>query len=308
MDLSEYFRRIGFSGPFERPDLPTLRRLHRLHVMSVPFENLSLHCGEDLSMDPSRVWDKIVRRGRGGWCFESGTLFLRVLSELGYSVTVLGSRVYSPLDNHIIGKVAVEGRDFIVDVSFGVSKQIWEPLELQSGKEQIQEPGVFTLTQTGDVWALEKTGRRPEVLTPGFEASRLVHVDRARPLYCFTLEPRRPEDFAEANERLQTDAASLFVNKSIASLQREGGVKALVGRVYSHVTYRPDLEQDLYEMREVPEAELEQVLREEFNIRLNNSNENDVAKPRQKSNENTTKQYEKVTIILSFQMRRHTGL
>lgn len=277
MDLSEYFRRIGFSGRVERPDLATLKLLHKLHVMSIPFENLGLHSDEELSMDPTLVWDKIVRRGRGGWCFENGALFLRVLTELGYRTVVLSSRVYSvhsgaycAFDNHIIGKVEVEGRDFIVDVSFGVSKQIWEPLELESGKEQSQTPGVFKLTQTGETWELEKTSRTTKVLNPEFQKSTLVHANLSRPMYRFTLTPRSLEYFSEANVKLQTDPGSLFINKSIASLQWEGGVKALVGRVYSRMTYRPDLGLDLLEIREVQDEELEKVLSEEFNIRLKN--------------------------------------
>lgn len=225
-----------FSGRFERLDLSTLKQLHRLHVMSVPFENLSLHCGQELPMDPARVWNKIV----------------------------------SAFNNSLMGKVEVEGRCFMVDVSFRVSKQIWEPLELVSGKEQPQTPGVFRLMLTGEVWALEKTSRRPHVLTPRLETCGLVNAHLTRPLYCFILEPWSLEDFSGANAKLQTDPSSLFLNKSIVSLQREVGLKALVGWLYSHVTNKPDLGQDLIEMREVQEGEeLEEVLRAEYNIRLN---------------------------------------
>lgn len=277
MDLSEYFRRVGFSGPFQSPDLATLRRLHKLHVMSVPFENLSLHCSEVASMDLLLIWDKIVRRGRGGWCFENGALFLWVLKELGYRTTTLSSRVYSvhrgdysTFDNHLMGKVHVEGRDFIVDVSFGVSKQIWEPLELEPGREQSQAPGIFRFKKTGDLWTLEKTSRRPKVLNPEFEKSSLIDADRTIPMYRFTLEPRSLEHFSEANEKLQTDPSSLLLNKSMVSLQWENGRKALLGQVLSRITFRPDLDLDLFDMRRVQEEELEKVLMEEFNIRLKN--------------------------------------
>lgn len=277
MDLSEYFRRIGFSEAFVKPDLSTLKQLHKLHVTSVPFENLSLHCGEELPVDLRRTWQKIVRRGRGGWCFENGALFLWALAELGYDTTMLSSRVYhfsnglySDFDDHLIGKVRVEGRDFIVDASFGFTKQLREPLELESGKEQIQSSGVFTLLQTGDVWVLEKTSRSPKVLDPSFEKSRFIEAHLARPVYRFTLEPRTLNYFSEANRKLQADTEAVLVNKLLASLQCEDGVKTLVGQQYSHVTYRPDLGLDLFDMREVQEEELETILREEFNLRLEN--------------------------------------
>lgn len=277
MDVSEYFRRIGFSGPFVNPDLSTLKQLLRLHVMSVPFENLSLHCGEEVPVDLSRTWDKIVRRGRGGWCFESGALFLWAVAELGYDTAMLSSRVYhnysgqfSEFDDHLIGKVKVEGREFIVDASFGFTKQIREPLELESGKEQIQTLGTFRLLKTGDVWLLEKTSRDPKILDPSIENSKMIASHIARPVYRFTLEPRVLDYFSEANKKLQADSEAVLVNKLLASLQCEGGVKLLVGRIYTHVTCRPDLGLDLFDMREVQEEELETLLREQFNLRLEN--------------------------------------
>lgn len=260
-----------------KPDLSTLKQLHKLHVMSVPFENLSLHCGEELPLDLNRAWEKIVRRGRGGWCFENGALFLWALAELGYDTTMLSSRVYhnrsgeySSFDDHLIGKVKVEGREFIVDGSFGFTKQICEPLELESGKEQVQTLGVFRFLKTGDVWVLEKTSRSPKVLDPSFEKSRFIDAHMARPVYSFTLEPRSLDYFSEANVKLQADLESLLANKLLVSLQCENGAKTLVDRVYCHVTCRPDLGLDLFDIREVLEEELETVLREQFNLRLEN--------------------------------------
>lgn len=273
MDLTKYFRRIGFDhSSFVEPDLSTLKLIHKCHVMSVPFENLSIHCGEQVYMDLELIFDKIVNRSRGGWCFENNLLFGWVLRELGYDPTMLGSRVFSnsledfsPFDNHLINKVVVEGTEYIADVSFGVSKQLWEPLELVSGKDQTQAAGVFRLFHKDGVWILEKTGRKPEVLRP----SSLVNTKRTKPMYCFTLEPRSGAYFSEASHRLQTDPSSLFTNKSICSLQTSTGFKALVGRTYSRVTYRPDEGVDVFDMRSpADDDEVEQILREEFNIRL----------------------------------------
>lgn len=277
MDVWEYFRRIGFSGPFVKPDLSTLKQLLRLHVTSVPFENLSLHCGEEMPVDLSRTWDKIVMRGRGGWCFESGALFLWALAELGYDTTMLSSRVYhnqsgqfSEFDDHLIGKVKVEGREFIVDASFGFTKQIREPLELEPGKEQIQTLGTFRFLKTGHVWVLEKTSRDPKILDPSIENSKMIASHMARPVYRFTLEPKILDYFFEANKKLLAEPDSVLVNKLLVSLQCEDGVKLLVGQVYSHMTCRPDLGLDLFDMREVQVEELETLLREQFNLRLEN--------------------------------------
>ncbi|KAM6942575.1 arylamine N-acetyltransferase, pineal gland isozyme NAT-10-like [Xenentodon cancila] len=275
MNLEEYFQRIGFHGSNEKADLATLKLIHRLHIMSIPFENLSIHCGERIIMDLEVIFNKIVRSGRGGWCLENNHLFGWVLREMGYNITTLGSRVFNSilndfgaLDSHLIHKIIIDGKPYIADVSFGVSSQIWEPLELISGKDQPQEAGVFRLIDKGDMWVLEKTGRKPEVVNPRFAKSSLVDRKLTKQIYCFTLEPRDVEHFFERNQALQTDPTSLFTNKSICSLQTPTGFKALVGWTYSEVTYKPEEGIDILDMRDISDDEIEQVLAEQFNVKL----------------------------------------
>lgn len=277
MDLNLYFKRIGFAGSFEKPDFATLRLIHKHHVMSIPFENLSIHCGEKILMDLEVIFDKVVNHSRGGWCLENNFLFGWALQKMGYNSIMLGSRVFNnnlndfgPLDSHLINKVVIDGKAYLTDVSFGVSSQLWEPLELVSGKDQSQAAGVFRLLDKGDVWVLEKTGRKPEVIDPAFANSKLVNTKLTKPIYCFTMVQRGQDHFTETCHKLQTDPASLFTNKSICSLQTPTGFKALIGRIYSKVTYNPDKGVDVYEMKNTSDEEVEQLLREEFNIRLAN--------------------------------------
>ncbi|KAM9765686.1 arylamine N-acetyltransferase, pineal gland isozyme NAT-10-like [Menidia menidia] len=275
MNLEECFQRIGFHGSYEKADLPTLRLIHKLYVMSIPFENFSIHCGERIVMDLQVIYDKIVRSRRGGWCLENNFLFGWVLREMGFNTTTLGARVFNSIlgsfglrDDHFINMVVTDGKAYIADVSFGVSSQVWEPLELISGKEQTQAAGVFRLTDKGDMWVLEKTGRKPKVVNPEYAQSSLVDRKETKQIYCFRLEPREAEHFFEKNHSLQTDPSSLFTNKSICSLQTPTGFKALVGWTYSEVTYKPEEGVDVLDMREIPEEEIEQVLREQFSINL----------------------------------------
>ncbi|XP_014858334.1 PREDICTED: arylamine N-acetyltransferase 1 isoform X1 [Poecilia mexicana] len=277
MNLEEYFQRIGFHGPSDKMDLATLRSIHKLHVMSIPFENLSIHCGEWITMDLETIFNKVVRSSRGGWCLENNYLFGWVLREMGFSATTLSSRAFNriiddfgALDSHLIHKVIIDGKAYIADVSFGVSSQIWEPLELVSGKDQPQAAGVFRLIDKGNVWILEKTGRKPKVLNPEFAKSSLVNRKETKSIYCFTLEPRQVDHFIEKSQRIQRDPASLFTNKSICSLQTPTGFKALIGCIYSEVTYKPEEGVDLLDMRNITEDELDQVLMEQFNVKLQN--------------------------------------
>nr|XP_015223840.1 PREDICTED: arylamine N-acetyltransferase, pineal gland isozyme NAT-10-like [Lepisosteus oculatus] len=275
MNLREYFERIGYSGPFKKPDLETLNTIHRCHILSVPFENLSIHCGEKITMDLDTIFNKIVRRGRGGWCCENNLLFSWVLKELGYDTTMLGAKVfnsltkeYSPTESHLINKVIIAGKPYIADVSFGVSCQIWEPLELISGKGQPQLPGLFQLVEHEGTWVLFKTGRKILIPNKSFVSSSLLDKALTKTIYCFTLAPRSIDHFLQTTEHLQTSPDSLFTNKSICSLQTDTGFRAVIGWTYSEVIYNYQEGHDLYEMSTIPDEEVEEVLKEKFGVAL----------------------------------------
>ncbi|XP_056317789.1 arylamine N-acetyltransferase, pineal gland isozyme NAT-3-like [Danio aesculapii] len=275
MDLREYLNRIGFTGQFSKPDLDSLFTIHKLHVMSAPFENFSVHNGEKNSMDLRVIYDKIVKSNRGGWCCENNLLFSWALKEMGYKSTILGGRVFNsleqdflPSDSHLINLVEIDGKQYIADVSFGMSYQIWYPLELISGKDQPQPPGVFRLTNNGEKWLLQKTGRKQLIVDDGFADSGLVDKRLTKTLYSLTLTPRDADHFLEMSVMLQTNPDSLFLLKTICSLQTATGYRALLGSTYSEVTFKED--SDSVEMKKIPDDEIEAVLKEKFNMVLVN--------------------------------------
>ena len=90
--LARYFTRIGYHGPAE-PTLEVLRQLHLLHPQAIPFENIDAYSGLGVSLDLARIADKMLARGRGGYCFEHNRLFQAVLEQLGFRVTPLIARV-----------------------------------------------------------------------------------------------------------------------------------------------------------------------------------------------------------------------
>ncbi|XP_053472911.1 arylamine N-acetyltransferase, pineal gland isozyme NAT-10 isoform X1 [Ictalurus furcatus] len=277
MDLQEYFRRIGFGGTYEKPDLATLRTVHELHVMSVPFENLSIHCGERNTMDLQIIYEKIVRNRRGGWCCENNQLFSWVLREMGYKYTTLGCKVFNtlkndfnPFNSHLINMVEIEGKPYIADVSFGVSCQIWYPLEMIAGKDQEQPAGIFCLLNDGETWTLQKTGRKPLVQNEAFTNSSLIDKRVTKTMYSFLLIQREIDHFLNTSEYLQTSPESLFTQKSICSLQTPTGFRTLIGWTFSEVTFIPEEDTDIIEMRDVADSEIETILKEKFNIVLVN--------------------------------------
>jgi N-hydroxyarylamine O-acetyltransferase len=66
----QYLERIGLSGAF-KPDKETLDRLIQAHQTSVPFENLDVYdAAREIRLDTQGLFDKLVARRRGGYCFE----------------------------------------------------------------------------------------------------------------------------------------------------------------------------------------------------------------------------------------------
>lgn len=129
MKLDDYLARIGAVGPV-RPDFETLASLHRRHVLSVPFENLDVQLGVRLTTDVDAAYDKIVRRRRGGWCYEQNGLFGWALSTIGFDVmrvaaaVRLDDRGEAALNNHLCLLIRMPDqpdRTFLADVGFGGS-------------------------------------------------------------------------------------------------------------------------------------------------------------------------------------------
>jgi N-hydroxyarylamine O-acetyltransferase len=125
MDLASYFSRIGYTGS-RSPTLATLNAIVARHVESIPFENLDILLGRPISIDLAAIEDKLVRRRRGGYCFENNTLLLHVLGALGFEVTALSARSryrrparYTLPRTHVLLRVALEGEAYLVDVGFG---------------------------------------------------------------------------------------------------------------------------------------------------------------------------------------------
>src|SRR6201995_2452040 len=131
-----------------------LRALHRAHQMTVPFENLSIHLAEPISLDERDLIDKIVRRRRGGFCYELNGAFALLLEALGAQVSRVAARVYgeaglSPPFDHLalIVRPADGSGPWLADVGFGSHSDY--PLLLEARDDQDGPAGRFRLAEAG---------------------------------------------------------------------------------------------------------------------------------------------------------------
>ncbi len=200
----EYLKRIGA----ERPAAPTpeaLRGLHARHQLAVPFENLSIHLGEPIVLDEDSLFDKIVLRRRGGFCYELNGAFGHLLTALGFAVSYLAAGVFgeggavSPLFDHMVLGVEADG-PWLADVGFGDHSLY--PLRLDDAGPQLDPQGTFQVSRTpeGDL----------DILRDG------------KPQYRAETRPRRLVDFGPSCWWQQTAAGSHFRRNLICTMPVDG--------------------------------------------------------------------------------------
>ncbi|HVT66603.1 MAG TPA: arylamine N-acetyltransferase, partial [Trebonia sp.] len=125
LDLDAYLRRIGYTGPLD-PSGATLDGLYRAHLAAIRFENLDIFIGGGVRVDLDSVQDKLVTRGRGGYCYEQAGLFGAVLERLGFDVRRLLARVgpdggRARPRTHLTLRVRAGQQEWLADPGFGSS-------------------------------------------------------------------------------------------------------------------------------------------------------------------------------------------
>jgi N-hydroxyarylamine O-acetyltransferase len=250
LDIKAYLERINYRGTLALT-AETLRQLQVAHLLAVPFENLSIHLKQPITLDDDALFTKIVERRRGGFCYEANGLFAALLRSLGFDIAMLSAGVanaeggFGPDFDHMTLMVTLEQR-WLVDVGFGDSFR--EPLLLDERGEQVQ-------------------GRRAYRIHP--EGSHLVLMQREdgdewKAQYRFTLQPREYADYAEMCRYHQTSPDSHFTRSRICSLATPEGRVTLSEMRF--ITTSPGDEPQERELRS--REEYETLLREQFGIVL----------------------------------------
>jgi arylamine N-acetyltransferase len=208
--LDAYFRRLAVPRPYTA-DAVSLHVLHRAHQMTVPFENLSIHLSERVSLAENDLIHKIVNRRRGGFCYELNGAFAFVLQAMGVEVKRVAARVYGddgrmgPPFAHmaLVVRASDASGPWLIDVGFG-SHSVY-PLLFDSRHWQDDPAGSFLLvdTEDGDV----------DVLKDG------------KPQYRIEPRERSLADFIPACWWQQTSPDSHFTRSIICSrLTKDGRV------------------------------------------------------------------------------------
>lgn len=248
MNTPQYLQRINYTGSLD-PTPETLFNLQKQHLLTVPFENLDIH--NKTRIDLNNLYDKIVLRKRGGFCYELNKLFYDLLVQLGFDVKIISARVYtngafSPEFDHMALIVNFANDKYLVDVGFG--EFTLHPLKLELNTETTDTRGVFKIEAMDDLYFVVKKKNASGDFIPE---------------YCFTEKPRQLEEFNGMCNYHQTNPASHFMQNTICSLATSTGRISLSGNKLKITENGQVTEQVLNN-----EKEIDQVLMDNFGIKL----------------------------------------
>ncbi|HEY0575729.1 MAG TPA: arylamine N-acetyltransferase [Pseudonocardia sp.] len=200
--------------PGSRPPPMRCFSLHEAHVRTIPFENVDVLLGSHRGLGLDAITDKLVRRRRGGYCFEHALLFAAVAQQLGYQVTRLISRVQphrAGPRTHMSLKVRAEGVDHLVDVGFGSG--LLTAMPLRDGVVVDQAGWKHRLTRDGRRWTLAKQTKQ------GWEPQHLFDEE----------DEQRPIDYQVAHHYVSTHPGSPFTHQLIVIRLEPGLRRQLIG-------------------------------------------------------------------------------
>lgn len=271
VQIVAYLRRLGAARP-ARPTAEALRELHLLHLRTIPFENLSIHLGEEIVLEEKRLLDKVVGAGRGGFCYELNGAFAALLTALGFGVTPLAGRVYGdegrlgiPYDHLALLVRTVDGGEWLADVGFGAHSHY--PLAFAERGDQPDPGGTFRVTAAGP----DAAGVRGAAGAGGGEggdgtvAGDVDVLRDGRPQYRLEVRPRVLGDFTAGAWWHSTSPSSHFTQSLVCSrITEDGGRITLSGR-----TFKVSAADGSREERELErDEEVLAVYRERFGIEL----------------------------------------
>src|SRR5688572_26620174 len=196
MQVEKYFKRIKYKGP-STVCFELLEKLQQQHLLHIPFENLDIHWKIPIELNTDKIFDKIVNKKRGGFCYELNSLFYGLLVSIGFEARMVSARVYESNVkefgreyDHMAIIVHLEENEWLVDVGFGEFS--FCPLRLVLDEIQSDKRGKFMITKEQDTLMVSKTSGNEWV-----------------PEYLFTLRDRRLSEFEEMCHRSEEHTSEL---------------------------------------------------------------------------------------------------
>jgi len=220
-DKGAYLRRIGFDGEDIALTKECLDRLQFSHLCAVPFENLDIFdYGIKVDFGIEELFDKVVTRRRGGYCFELNSIYMALLEAIGFDVYPVGVRNIMGMDvpftlpvAHRASIVTIGGKRYFTDVGFGFTSAPGISICIDDYDEQDIQ---------GDVYTVEDRRFNNKMIIKHSE-------DGSTELFMFVPEPFNILDFIAYNTAIQGEG---FTSKRMANLRKPGGSISVDGDIF----------------------------------------------------------------------------
>ena len=95
-NFETYFKRLSIEP--KTPSLEFVKALQKKHIATFSFNNIAVLLKKPISLDMQDIFEKIVTKNLGGYCFEHNFLMYEVLKSLGFNVRILVAKVLNNQD------------------------------------------------------------------------------------------------------------------------------------------------------------------------------------------------------------------
>lgn len=247
INMENYLKRISASH-YTNGSLQNLEELQSLHMQHIPFENLDVIRKVPIYLNLDTIYDKLVSRNRGGFCYELNGLFHWLLTELGYEASLVSATVrringmWAKTETHAAIIVQLD-KTYLVDVGFGDSTILPIPLD---GLERTDVSGTYKIEKQEN----------------DFHDLIQKRNDVERILYRFTTQPKKLIDFHEGCVFNQVSKESSFTHTDIITVATPFGRKTISDSQFI-IT-----ENGVQEKKDVSSDEKKQILRSTFGIQI----------------------------------------
>ena len=255
LDIGRFLARIGLEPAASvKTDLDFLGRVQESCVLSIAYENLDILAGRAIDLEPEALYEKIVVRGRGGYCFELNGLLAHMLEEMGFAVTERFSRYLRgepeiPMRRHRIAIVTLPDGDYMCDIGVGQIAPRF-PLKVEAGLVQ---------QQNGETYKFERDPKHGWVLWD-------LHHGQWREYICFTDDEAYEVDFVQPSFFCEAHPDSVFNKEPMIAIKTKEGRRTIDGRVYKVF----EGEELVHIEEDISDARMAELLAGEFKLKPQN--------------------------------------
>lgn len=217
MNIDQYLQKINLKA--KNPTLEFLNEIISAHQKTISFNNLSVFYrpGQILNLKLDALYEKVILRGEGGYCFENNKVIYYLLKELGFKVEAKAARVLynNPGDvprTHCMTIVTIEGERYLADVGFGrdvPTRALKIGIHQNSGHQVIMKDDLYRL--------------------------QLLKSDTLIDLYSFDDGRYQESDFDLGNYYTNTHPDSKFVKDLIVTRVEHDLIEFISGKTYTKI-------------------------------------------------------------------------